>query len=444
MYALSKIIFANKTSGTAIAITASAFTVLHFGVNVFSFIQYYSFAPAILAQVGYFTCVALFIVFFNNPVSKAGIFAFILACVLTLAINVVHQQEAMFTIVIFTLMLLMSNLPMMINKYSFKEKRLLRISFVLLIVVAASTYIFAHLQLERADNIGWRLWEFSERFGLIPKISTLNMKYQGIQVITLWGLFVYLLFFIHLKRYKHNLFILAGMFSPLFTVLNPFFIDLFLRLDHSSTLFRLCYMIPLHFVAADIFVHYVNVLRARNERRQTVILKPVLMICLVLFLVLLLPIKNTWNNIHYSRFPTLLTINDGNSHRHLQDVVDFLSTIEKRKKILTDPTTGYVITALTKHLSRRSKFRESKSYKKFTFDSYHDDPLAKYKNYLLIVNKRTNKISTTGKLSGHWDQFQLSSIKKYYPKALLNHLEQSTKQFKLLWQNNGISVYLIQ
>ena len=427
-----------------VAFATCIFTFFHFGVNVFAFTQYYAFAPAIMAQVGYFTCVALFIVFFKKPTSKTGFFALMLAGVLTLAINTVHQQEAMFIIIIFSLMLLMSNLPVVVDKYSFKEKRLLRLSLFLLMIAAISIYVFAHLYLERSDNIGWRLWEFSEGYGLIPKISTLNMKYQGIQVITLWGLFVYLLFFIHLKRYKHNLFILAGMFSPFFTVLNPFFTDLFLRLDHSSTLFRLCYMIPLHFVAADIFIHYVSLLRAHHKKKQTLMMKPVLVICLFLFVALLLPIKNTWNNIHYSRFPTLLAVDSGNSPKHLDDLIQFLSTIEKRKKILTDPTTGYVISGLTRHHSWRGKFHETKNYRKFTFDDYDDNPLSKYKGYLLIVNKRTNKLSTTGKLSGHWDQFQLSSIKQYYPDQLLKHLENFDDKFQSLWKNNSISVYLIK
>lgn len=457
VYYLSLILFAQPSIGQstqdskpstqhgsliAIAVVACCFTTLHFGVNVFSFVQYYSFAPAILAQVIYFSCIPLFMLFFKAPSQQSSFIALLLAGALTLAVNTVHQQEAMFIMIIFSLMLLISNLPAYTKSKTRNEKMILRGMLILLGTAAIAVYIFAHLNLPRSSNIGWKLWEFGSGFGLIPDISTLNMKYQGIRVITLWGLLVYGLFFLNLKRYKHNLFILAGMLSPLFTVLNPFFTDLFLRFDHSSTLFRLCYLIPLHFVAADIFIHYLNQLRLKKT--NSIATQFYYCACIALLIALLLPIKNTWQGFHYSRFPTLLSIDNNNSHRHLSDLTEFLSSIEERKKVLTDPTTGYVISALTKHHSWRGKFRENRSYKKFTFDDYQNDPLAQYKGYLLVINKRTKQFSETGKLSRHWDQFQLKSIARYYPDNLIEHVEQTPQRFDKLWQDNAISVYLVK
>ena len=41
------------------------------------------------------------------------------------------------------------------------------------------------------------------------------------------------------------------MLIPFFTVFNPFFTDLFLRLTDSTVLWRFCFLIPIHYVAAD-------------------------------------------------------------------------------------------------------------------------------------------------------------------------------------------------
>jgi hypothetical protein len=268
------------------------------------------------------------------------------------------------------------------------------------------------------------------------------------QVVTAWGLLVYLLFFLNWRRYQGNLYLMAGMLLPLFTVFNPFFTDLFLRVVDSTVLWRFCFLLPIHYVAADLFIFYgqrifVNGMANTSKINVKQQIFSILSICAML--ALLLPMLNTWKGVHYSRYPTLKASNESQSYQHLQDVIDFLNVIPNQEIILTDPVTGYVLTGFTKHYSSRDKFAINpySGFKQFTFEEYSLDPLAEYAGNLLVVNKRTinQGDSFVGALSRHWPTDLFKRITPFYTDSLLQHLNNNEGRFKKLYQHDEITIY---
>lgn len=439
IYYFSAWVFQKNQHVKLVAGLTVTFVALHFGINIFAFIRYYAFAPVILNFSLYLAAVILICQCLSNPSIKRTAGSAILVLIFVLAATAVHSQEALYILTIAPLLvwakLAQSYLQPAPNNNS--KRVILWLLSLTAIAIFLIAYTYLQLNQERAPNIGWRLWVFHENDGWWPSISTLNMNYQFIRVVTLWGLLVYGLFLLNIRRYKDNIFILAAMFSPIFTILNPFYVDLFLRLANSTTLWRLCYLIPLHYVAADIFLHYLRSLRGRSY-----IDGGFKVICLVLLIVLLLPMQNTWQGLHYSRIPTLAKIDSTKNYRHLQDLIDYLSQLNEKHVILTDPVTGYVVSALTHHHSYRRKFFRT-SYQEFTYSDYSNNPLSRYQGQLLLVNLRSKGNSMNGNLSKHWPNYIFDNIKTFYPPQLLDHLESNPDQFSLLWENDELSLYKI-
>jgi len=443
VYLLGITIFREAKKPMLVAIIGTVFTATHLGINIFSFVRYYSLAPTTLGFCLYFWAIDTILKFsdIDQTSSKLKYSLLIVAATFSAAIN--HTQEALFIAVMLALISLVHTIGFSFRTTSTKTMRLTWATLTILAaVVFVVIYIYANLNFVRGPNISFRLWSFAPAQGLLPELSTLNLKFQFIQVVTLWGLFVYALFFLNLRRYKNNAFLLAGMISPIFTVMNPFFVDLFLRLDNATTLWRLCYIIPIHYVAADLFICYSAQLKLASLKR-----KVISFLVITPLIALLLPMKNTWNGVHYSRFPTLnqtKAIATATSYRNYTDLLHYLESLETQYQILTDPMLGYMISGLTDHYSERRKFFRNSRFKRFSYLDYSNQPIDKYAGHLLITNQRTTIESATGRLSNHWRAIEWTDTKNYYPNSLFKHLEQRPEKFKLLWSNNGVSVFEIQ
>jgi len=441
LFFFTKAIFKHTEKSDLIAYAAVTFTSLHMGIGVFSYIRYYSFAPTMLAMVLYFFAISVFIEHIKARFTlRTSLRNCILILVASLAAAAVHTQEAMFIGIMILSISIVSTVLNFKSSHSTSTSLQWQTNLISFggILAFTALYIYSSENFTRAPNAHWRLWEFGEGFWFFPQLTTLNLSFQFSQVITLWGLIVYGLFFCHFKRYRDNPYLVAGMLSPALTVLNPFFIDTFLRHYNSTTIWRLCYLIPIYFVAADLFVHYFRSMRLPSART-----KIVSAVILVTLIALLLPIENSWRGVHYSRLPTLSASNNELSYVHYDDLIDFLEDLEQRESILTDPMLGYMLSGLTKHHSKRRKFFRDYRFKRFSFYNYDDNPLDKYKGYLLIINRRPSAESQVGKISRHWRENEWTDTHHYYPDELLDHLEKRPKKFEKLWERNNVSVYRI-
>jgi hypothetical protein len=284
--------------------------------------------------------------------------------------------------------------------------------------------------------------QFSLRY--IGNLYILDPAYRFYLVITTWGIAVYLLFLVFFRRFTCQPFLLLGMFSPLVTVFNPLFADIFVRLGESGTLWRLSLFVPLHFVAGALVVFLFRQVGKRIDFRAG--LSAAGLLLLVLFL--LPSVASVTVNAHAKT--TLQKVDPSNSWRHWQDLVEFLvendfDTLGVKKRILVDPVTAYVIDALTRYNSYNYKFLPSKTYyrRPFAFENYDDFPLSIYSNQLIVVNRRDGGPSLAGEISGHWHR-DILRVSDYYPDGLLPHLEENPDRFEKLWSADRISVYRIR
>jgi len=440
IYFFTKTIFQKSSNPKVIAGVACVFLVLHMGINVFAYIRYYSLAPTMLNMVIYFSAVSLFIQTIKSNKGLRTVTSYFLIFLFAAAASTVHVQEAMYIgIIIGTVSAIAVLSKFSFVGFDFQTNTTQVVTITAFCVIAfIGIYTYSHLNLSRAPNAHWRLWEFGAGYGLVPDFTTLNLKFQFSRVITLWGVLVFGLFFLNINRFKSNIFIMAGMLSPLVTILNPFFVDLFLRHYNSTTLWRLCFILPIHFVAADLFVYYIEKLK-----QSTLIAKIFSACALVFLIILLLPIKNTWQGIHYSRFPTLAATKQSLSHHHYKDLISKLDSLDKPYQILTDPMTGYMVSAMTKHTNTRDKFFRGYYFDHFTFENYDDSPLIKYKDHLIITNQRQQSRSRIGELSNHWTKDQWQKKHHYYTPELMAHLVSHPLRFSKLWDNEGVAIYQI-
>ena len=171
-------------------------------------------------------------------------------------------------------------------------------------------------------------------------------------------------------------------------------------------------------------------------------------LALVSLFVLLLPFKNGWHDMHYSRYPTLRPVADEQSYHHLDDVIAFLNQNPDRKELLTDPVTGYVLSGFTPHINYRDKFfiTPYSEFKRFAFEDYADRPLKQYAGDLLVINRRTpnNGSSFVGAVSKHWQADLFKRMASFYPDRLIEHVSNHQTDFELVFERNNIFVYKIR
>jgi hypothetical protein len=243
----------------------------------------------------------------------------------------------------------------------------------------------------------------------------------------------------HLKKLSNQPFLILGMLSPVITVFNPLFVDLFIRLEETKVLWRLCYFIPLHFVAAAVCILLWQCVSRSSFPKQ--------LICsialLSLFLLLLPSVGPVKLNIYAKT--TLERVGIANRVEHWKDMIEFLDTLDNKYEILTDPISGYMISAFTPHRTFQYKFLTGRWYdeRPFLFDNYDQFPLSEYNGKLLVVNNRNGDPSRTGELSHHWHKDVLR-LSDYYSTALVVHLETNPDRFEKLWSRDRISIYLIR
>ena len=315
----------------------------------------------------------------------------------------------------------------------------INLSFLFTQTIMVSLFIYSYFSIVRNPIIQPKVISLESIFPFLKNLYILNPSFQFYNVITVWGVVVILLFIMNVKTFRNNAFLMAGMLSPFFTVFNPLFTDLFLRHSMSMTLWRMTFLLPLHLVAAYLFVVAVKYLWIGDSLKRIYGLITIIMLVMPLF-----SFQTTFIENQYSRLLTLKPVPVENSPEHWNDMIEFLNTIEDRSVIITDPVTGYVITALTQHVSTRLKFHRSRQgYIEFNFDDYSNHPFDKYKGYLFIINKRNGGLSETGRVSGHWPENILQVEDFYFSKSLEDYVDSNPDRFKLLWGKDRIRVYLL-
>ena len=105
VYFFSTTIFSNKKNVVLISLTCCAFIFLHLGINIFSFIRYYSFGPTNIGFCLYFAAIAHLLTQIKDQVSSNNIVSLIIFAYITLIAFCNHMQEALFILVTSSIMI---------------------------------------------------------------------------------------------------------------------------------------------------------------------------------------------------------------------------------------------------------------------------------------------------------------------------------------------------
>ena len=114
----------------------------------------------------------------------------------------------------------------------------------------------------------------------------------------------------------------------------------------------------------------------------------------------------------------------------------------RARNVLTDPITGYVVRALTKHAVFGFKFHEGPPFIPINYAGYGPTSFKGYESWLFIENKRDGSSSNNGEKSGHWPA-DVMRVSSNYSEGLTNFLKEPPQYFHLLWENDGIRIFEI-
>lgn len=419
-----------------LAMILSVFFVLsQMGLNVFSYIRYYSLAPTMINFVVYFAGLVCLLDLFENK-GRVKQSVALLAISLMVAI-IIHQQEGLFILVAGWLLLGWRCIAQCWNNRKLMNRVFIYslITLFALILVALTVYAWVRFNYGLGEIYHNKVIPLP----FIGRFLILDPGYQFIWVVTIWGLLVYTLFAANFKKFLVQPFLILGMFSPVFTVFNPLFVEIFVRTNQASTLWRLCYFIPLHFCAAVLTILFVKQIKLSSPIKKLTSVTGI-----ALLFLLLLPGIGSFPINAYAKI-TLGKVKKENQVSIWKDLIDYMNTVEKSQRVFVDPVTAYMLNSLTLHYSYNYKFIPSSAYYRnsFVFDSYDDFPLSKYSGRLLIINTRNGGKSRSGELSGHWHK-DILKVSDYYPENLLEHLEEHPNRFEKRWSADRISVYYIK
>ena len=419
-----------KTSVAALTVLV---TVLWLGAGVFAFVRYYALAPVMVAQVLLFAAIVLALDVLVRR--QSGWWAMGGIGVLGAVMALVHVQEALFTAIMLFLLSVVALWRARGNLPRWREDGLLRRALLIFLGLSliggiAAAAIFG---LERGAAPRPHIIPMESLFFMLPDLDILNPRYRFYEALSVFGVLVYGLFLIQRRDFRGQIYSYAGMWVPVVTVLNPAFVALYLRVESFNTLWRMAFLIPIPFVAAQLISGYW--VRIRSARRGVRAGSALALLALVLAL---LPVNSPYFANRYSRWSSLQALDDRQSMAWLQDLVVALNELDGPKLVLTDPVTGYVLRASTFHAVPGWKFRPSSVLDlNQLLEKGGVEALARRRELLVVVNRRDGVPSRNGRASGHWRQ-DILKVSGYYPPGL----EQSLRQrLTLVWQRDGITVF---
>lgn len=431
---------------------AVVFFIAHFGTIVFSFVRYYTFAPVIFNYVVYLIFLITLLDFLGR--SRYPKWAYLPIFVLLAGLmGVIHVQELMFSCILGYALLCFfwlkqsvfgaANLEGSIHgdrKLGNRELGWIFYSVTTLVVAGA---LSLHFGLERHNPLAFRrMMDLNNILPFLNNMYVLDPNKQFYQTFTAWGYVVLALFVLNWNWFRNNPVIVCGALSPFFTVLNPVFADLFLRISWPELLWRCLYILPvLPIVAAVIFYRCASFLVRPGHPARAVYAVGTI----VLLIAFLFPLKTTFVNAPYSKIYTLEKVPPQDDYREWKDLYQYLNTLKTRRNILTDPVTGYTIRALTPHNYYGAKFYRYSwgGYNRFNFDKYTLKKFRRYNGWLFIINRRDGGYSVTGEIARHWPAVQ-REVQAYYQDDLLTFVKNHSDVFVKQWESNKITVYSIE
>ena len=439
----------------SLALVSCAIFALTFGKDVFAFARYYVFAPVFFNYLIFLASLVAIVKIFQGT-GKVNENLVIIAVGIAVT-GWTHRQEAVFLAIyclIFScIFLAREGLKLGIFDRMWvplTKKYRLQVAIASFLVVLTGVFGAVFLLIDPRDF-----------YAIHPKLVTplfdgsslfrINFKEQVLATMGFIGIVTTMWYWAQAWRHPCHLLFLASSVVPLVTVLNPFFVTVFLKLNDSFTVWRFLYMQMTSITLTVLLFNFVTQLRQRR-RENTVSLGVGGFFIISLLLVVTIS-QNDPATARFSglRLATIVKIADANSGKEWTDLIDFLQNYRGSRKILTDPITGYVLKGATDYRVFTRKMMEDPNHSLWR-DKYAPTSFNEHAGWLLIVNMREGVISANGANSGHWSHDVLQTRLRY-PEPFLDWLDRtlasqelkqpdnrSTTLYKV-WQQDGITVY---
>jgi hypothetical protein len=423
----------------AAAMLGCFFTLVTFGTASFSFIRYYAYFPTIFNFPLIYISIILFLDYLDRPAQKASNLGFIFLFLLTMAL--VHLQEALFTIVMLSGIIIIR----LIRIYGAGTTSLLNRRTIVSGSVFFVAFLFLALYgLATRDIEPWKhtphVIDVGTLFPFLPELPIANPTFRFWDTLGFFGALTYIWYFLYWKRLWTIEFLTAGMLAPLVTIFNPLYTVPFLHYAGPTVLWRTAYLMPLSIVAALLFV-----LTLDRSAITKCSIKTIISVTIIIVLSFsLLPIQTPDFYNRTSRLPSLQSVHNESGGNLWRDLIEAIDEIQKHRmirRIITDSVTKFIV-----YSSSRDQiwwFTDQDYFPKH-IDSYKQDfRTSDFTDTLLVINRRNGVKTKSAEFSGHWPE-DLLGVSEYYPDDLELFISDHQEYFELLWAEDQISIYVMK
>lgn len=419
------------------ASAAALLTFISLGTAGFAYGRYYAYFPTIFAYPLIFASVALVLDYLQRP-KNTGRYLFLLPVFLTTML-LIHRQEALLTLIILSIIVFVRAARTVFDAAHFPQELQLRArtSAQIILVGLALTVIYAFVT--RSMN-PWEHTPHVVDLGRYLSIgSGLPLDNPGFRLwdtIGIFGLGVYALWIISLRRLLRSDFLTAGMLVPIFTNLNPLYAVVFLHFGPATGLWRTAYLVPLGTMAATLGVLYLANQSKKSLRSQFLAIG----VWAVLFASMLpWTIQQHFNRT--SRIPSLMSVDKSTGLGLWRDLIQVVAKIQGQvevRRILTDSVTKFVLYSSTR--GQIWWWPEGDYFPRNNADFERDFRESDFSRSLLVVNKRNGDQTLNALHAGHWPA-DILEVSEYYPRDLESVLTRYPELFQLIWAGEKIHVY---
>lgn len=422
-----------------LAVLAVFFTMAHQGVSVFAYFRYYVYAPTLLNFTVYLAFALIALRFLRCAPASAR--ALWLLPVFGLVLVKVHTQEAIFAFFICWAMgLAHALLRWMRGGVRNLNNRCgaLSLGFAgACTLLYLAGFIWLHFKhVPGTESLG-RLTSLKAMGPWAANLLVMNPAGDCFLTVTLWGCFVYTMFFVFWKPLVRNPYVAGGMAIPLLAWFNPLTLDMFLRQGTAaSALYRLGYIIPLGYVAAYAVVRFAACFGRAGKKTGPALFAALAFVAL---LVLLLPVRiGGWENPH-SRIFTLKKTPLACDFYRWSDAVNAVMAMGK-KNVVTDPLTALFLRPLT-----GVRCADKACWIKDDSIPGHDLPVVLAQadpvtGAILLVNRRDGSSSETWRRSGHWP-VNILEVSRWYTPVSQSFIRENPDVFRPCWSNDNAEIY---
>ena len=399
------------------------FQLVWFGIGDWAFVRYYAVSQVIFALPLFFLGTLLFIDALKSRKHLVthclGIFSLAILC------GLLHRQEAMYlATVTFVISVFAAGQTMWPGQSPWPTKQTLFIrglgAALLGLAVLASVYVLLTFSFKTIHP--GVLFGFSSK---MVGFQFMNLDRNILQSIALPGVLSYLLLILNWQTLRHYPYVIAAALIPPLVFLNPFALEIIMRVIASEIVWRFVFLVP----AALILL---ICLGESHTTRPSVRRSVTLLICGISML-LALPVPHPYASLIPNRAGSFQKLEVNQSFSWLADVEDFLRA-QPIQRICTDPVTSYVLRANTSHIVPGGKFYLHAGSGQ-DFSAMQDHELGQNtRDCLVVANLRDGPMSNTVKSLQHWPTDVLK-VSRYYPDNFSDSLEKLG--LKKLWSSTS-------